>query len=60
MSAKQKWITAIVGLLVANILAMVFLIVVANGEGHSKVLPSYKGVVEKTGSVEQTGSVEKK
>ena len=48
MSAKHKWIAAIVGLLVANVLAMVFLIVVANGEGHSTVLPSYKGVVEKS------------
>ncbi|HEX5063915.1 MAG TPA: hypothetical protein VFV99_31265 [Kofleriaceae bacterium] len=59
MSAKHKWIAAIVGLLVANVLAMVFLIVVANGEGHSKVLPSYKGVIEKT-VVEKTGGVEKK
>jgi hypothetical protein len=47
MSAKQKWISAIVGLLVANVLAMVVLIVVANGDSHSQVLPSYKGVVEK-------------
>ena len=47
MSAKQKWITAIVGLLVANVVAMVVLIVVANGDSHSRVLPSYKGVVEK-------------
>ena len=47
MSAKQKWISAIVGLLVANVLAMVVLIVVANGASHSQVLPSYKGVVEK-------------
>ena len=53
MSAKHKWVTAIVGLLVANVIAMVVLMFVANGEGHSKVLPSYKGVVEKTGGVEK-------
>jgi hypothetical protein len=47
MSAKQKWITAIVGLLVANVVAMVVLIFVANGDSHSQVLPGYKGVVEK-------------
>ena len=47
MTAKQKWITAIVGLLVANVVAMFVLIFVANGDSHSQVLPSYKGVVEK-------------
>ena len=50
MTAKHKWITAIVGLLVVNVIAMVVLIFVANGEGQSKVLPSYKGVIEKTGA----------
>jgi hypothetical protein len=47
VTAKHKWIAAIVGLLLANMIAMVVLIVVANGEGSSRVLPSYKGVVEK-------------
>lgn len=47
MSAKHKWIAAIVGLLVANLVAMVVLMFVANGSSQSKVLPSYKGVVEK-------------
>jgi hypothetical protein len=47
LTAKQKWVGAIVGLLVANVIAMVLLIVVANDDQHSKVLPSYKGVVEK-------------
>ena len=47
MSAKQRWVGAIVGLLVANVIAMVLLIVVANGHSKSQVLPSYKGVVEK-------------
>ena len=59
MSAKHKWITAIVGLLLVNVIAMVVLIFVANSEGHSKVLPSYKGVVEKQSVVEK-GVVEKK
>jgi hypothetical protein len=47
MTAKHKWIAAIVGLLVANVVAMAILIFVANGDSHSRVLPSYKGVVEK-------------
>lgn len=47
MSAKQKWITAIVGLLVANIVAMVVLMFVANAGGRSTVVPGYNGVVEK-------------
>ena len=47
MTAKQKWISAIVGLLVANVIAMVVLIFVANGDTQSQVLPGYKGVVEK-------------
>jgi len=46
MKASHKWIAAIVGLLVANVLAAVILIVVAN-VGGSQVLPEYKGVVEK-------------
>ena len=47
MTAKQKWIAAICGLLIGNLVAMVVLIFVANGGGRSQVLPSYKGVVEK-------------
>lgn len=47
MTAKHRWIAAIVGLLAVNVIAMVVLIVVANGNGSSRVLPSYKGVVEK-------------
>ena len=47
MTAKQQWISAIVGLLVVNVIAMVVLIFVANSETQSQVLPSYKGVVEK-------------
>ena len=47
MTAKQQWISAIVGLLVVNVIAMVVLIFVANGETQSQVLPSYRGVVEK-------------
>jgi hypothetical protein len=47
MSAKHKWVTAIVGLLLVNVVAMIVLMLVANGESHSRVLPSYKGVVEK-------------
>jgi hypothetical protein len=47
LTAKHKWIAAIVGLLAANLIAMVVLIVVANGNDSSRVLPSYKGVVEK-------------
>lgn len=47
MTAKQKWIAAIVGLLAVNVIAMIVLIFVANGAGSSRVLPDYKGVVEK-------------
>lgn len=42
MKAHHKWITAIVGLLLANVIAAVILIVVAN-TGGSHVLPSYQG-----------------
>lgn len=52
MSAKTRWIAAIVGLLAVNLIAMVLLIFVANGNGHSQVIPSYKGVVEKKGVTE--------
>ena len=47
MKAHHKWITAIVGLLAANVIAGVILIVIANGNGSSQVLPDYKGYVEK-------------
>jgi len=40
MSAKTKWVVAIVGLLVGNVLAMMVLIVAAH-TGGSRVLPSY-------------------
>ena len=40
MSASTKWITAIVGLLAANVIAMVILATVAN-VGHSEVIPDY-------------------
>lgn len=47
MSARFRWTAAIVGLLAVNVIAMLILMFVANGEGKSQVLPSYKGVVEK-------------
>ena len=40
MSPRTKWILAIVGLLVGNVLAMVALAVAAN-VGKSEVIPSY-------------------
>jgi hypothetical protein len=43
----HKWIAAIVGLLAANVIAMVLLVVVANGSDSSQVLPEYKGYTEK-------------
>jgi hypothetical protein len=46
MDAKTRWIAAIVGLLLANLIAMVVLIFIANGDDQSQVLPSYQGVVE--------------
>lgn len=47
MNAKTRWIVAIVGLLAANVIAAVILIVAANDHGSSKVLPEYKGYAEK-------------
>ena len=41
MSPKLRWTIAIVGLLLANLIAMTVLIVVANS-GASQVLPEYK------------------
>lgn len=41
MKPGTKWLIAIVGLLAANVLAAIILIVVANGNDHSQVLPSY-------------------
>ena len=42
MSAGTKWILAIVALLAVNMLAAVILMVVANDDSHSRVLPSYR------------------
>jgi len=47
VKAHHKWIAAIVGLLAANVIAAVILIVAANDHGSSKVLPEYKGYAEK-------------
>jgi hypothetical protein len=44
MSAKQRWIAAIVGLLVANVIAMMVLMSAARGKSHSRVVPGYQGV----------------
>jgi len=41
MNAGTKWILAVVGLLLVNLIAATVLIVCANGGEHSKVLPSY-------------------
>jgi uncharacterized PurR-regulated membrane protein YhhQ (DUF165 family) len=60
MSAKHKWIAAICGLLIGNLIAMVLLIFVANGGSRSQVLPSYRGVVEQKGVIEQKGVTEQK
>ena len=40
MSARWKWLIAIVGLLVANVVAMVVLAVVAN-RGGAQIIPDY-------------------
>lgn len=42
MSAKLKWTAAIVGLLLANLIAMVILIRSANSDGGARILPEYK------------------
>jgi hypothetical protein len=42
MTSGTKWVLAIVGLLAANILATVILIIAAHSGGQSKVLPSYQ------------------
>lgn len=42
MSARVKWTAAIVGLLLANLIAMVILIRSANSDGGARVLPEYK------------------
>ena len=41
MSARTKWIAAIVGLLLANVLACVTLAAVAH-HGASKIVPGYE------------------
>jgi hypothetical protein len=42
MTAGTKWLLAIVGLLAANVLAAVILIIAAHSSGQSKVLPDYQ------------------
>lgn len=42
MSAKVKWTVVIVGLLLANLIAMLILISSANSDGGARVLPEYK------------------
>jgi hypothetical protein len=44
MSAKQRWVMAIVGLLVANVIAMTVLTLIAHSASQSKVVPGYTGV----------------
>lgn len=41
MSARTRWITIIVGLLVANAIAVVVLIAMSSGASKSRVLPGY-------------------
>lgn len=41
MKPGTKWLFAIVGLLLINVVAAIVLIVVANGSDRSTVLPSY-------------------
>jgi hypothetical protein len=42
MSAKVKWTAAIIGLLLANLIAMMILVSSANSDGGARVLPEYK------------------
>jgi hypothetical protein len=42
MSAKAKWTTAIVGILLANLIAMAILISCASSDGGARILPEYK------------------
>lgn len=42
MTAGTKWLLAIVGLLAANVLAAVILLIAAHSGGQSKVLPAYQ------------------
>ncbi len=42
MSAKVKWTAAIVGLLLANLIAMAVLISSASSDGGARILPEYK------------------
>lgn len=41
MSPRARWITIIVGLLVANAIAVVVLILFSGGTSKSRVLPDY-------------------
>jgi hypothetical protein len=42
VSARTRWVLAIVGLLVMNVLAMVLLTVFAHSAGESTVVPAYR------------------
>jgi hypothetical protein len=42
VSAKAKWTAAIIGLLLANLIAMAILVRSANSDGGARVLPEYK------------------
>ena len=42
MSSKTKWIAAIVGLLLANVIACVALATAAHDSGASRVVPGYE------------------
>ncbi|HVK86023.1 MAG TPA: hypothetical protein VM513_18005 [Kofleriaceae bacterium] len=41
MKPGTKWLIAIVGLLAINMIAAIILIIVANGDDRSTVLPAY-------------------
>lgn len=41
MSARTRWIAIIVGLLVANAIAVLILILASGGASKSRVLPDY-------------------
>jgi hypothetical protein len=42
MTARTKWIAAIVGLLLANVLACIALATAAHEGGASKIVPGYE------------------
>ncbi len=41
MSARARWITIIIGLLVGNAIAIAILVAASGGGGKSRVLPEY-------------------